>query len=117
MALNRPFFWKASYPLVLMLKCVTSCPQAWQTSIKQGLIVLDSCFLQSWCLLGSLHQPGKVNLATNMAQHSSFNLPLEKFSYLTGRGLTTFKKDFKELLEPLLSDGSLKNIWNLRTDW
>lgn len=52
-----------------------------------------------------------------MAQHSSFNLRLEKFSYLTGKGLTTFKKDFKELLEPLLSDGSLKYIWNLRTDW
>ncbi|WP_228724170.1 helix-turn-helix domain-containing protein [Spirosoma sp. KUDC1026] len=26
-----------------------------------------------------------------------FNLPLEKFSYLTGRSLTTFKKDFKQI--------------------
>jgi len=26
-----------------------------------------------------------------------FNLPLEKFGYLTGRSLTTFKRDFKRV--------------------
>lgn len=117
MALNRPLFWKASLSTCSYVEMRDELPSGLANiKIKERLIVLDSYFLQS-CLLGSLHQPGKVNLATDMAQHSSFNLHLEKFSYLTGKGLTTFKKDFKELLEPLLSDGSLKNIWNLRTDW
>lgn len=38
---------------------------------------------------------GKIDLVTFMKQNFRFNLPLEKFGYLTGRSLTTFKKDFK----------------------
>ncbi|MGG7661749.1 helix-turn-helix domain-containing protein [Dyadobacter sp. BHUBP1] len=46
-------------------------------------------------LLGHFEAPGKVDLVTFMEQNFRFNLPLEKFGYLTGRSLTTFKKDFK----------------------
>jgi AraC-like DNA-binding protein len=31
-----------------------------------------------------------------MEKNFLFNLPLEKFSYLTGRSLTTFKRDFNK---------------------
>jgi AraC-like DNA-binding protein len=45
-------------------------------------------------LLGHFEAPGKLDLVDFMEQHYWFNLPLEKFGYLTGRSLTTFKKDF-----------------------
>lgn len=46
-------------------------------------------------ILGHFEEPGKLDLVTFMEQNYMFNLPLEKFGYLTGRSLTTFKKDFK----------------------
>jgi AraC-like DNA-binding protein len=48
-------------------------------------------------LLGHFEAPGKLDLVAFMEQNFKFNLPLEKFSYLTGRSLTTFKKDFKNV--------------------
>ncbi|MBD2753091.1 helix-turn-helix domain-containing protein [Spirosoma validum] len=45
-------------------------------------------------ILGHFDEPGKVDLVDFMEQHYMFKLPLEKFGYLTGRSLTTFKKDF-----------------------
>jgi len=48
-------------------------------------------------LLGHFEAPGKLDLGAFMEQNFKFNLPLEKFSYLTGRSLTTFKKDFKNV--------------------
>jgi len=47
-------------------------------------------------LLGYFESPGKLDLISFMEQNFRFNLPLEKFGYLTGRSLTTFKKDFKK---------------------
>lgn len=46
-------------------------------------------------LLGYFEKPGKLDLVQFMEQNFMFNLPLEKFGYLTGRSLTTFKKDFQ----------------------
>ena len=45
-------------------------------------------------LLWHFEDPGKLDLVDFMEQNYWFNLPLEKFGYLTGRSLTTFKKDF-----------------------
>ena len=45
-------------------------------------------------VLANFQEPGKIDLAGYMEKNFMFNLPLEKFSYLTGRSLTTFKKDF-----------------------
>ncbi|ADB39795.1 helix-turn-helix domain-containing protein [Spirosoma linguale] len=45
-------------------------------------------------LLGNFEEPGKLDLVDFMERHYMFNLPLAKFGYLTGRSLTTFKKDF-----------------------
>lgn len=50
-------------------------------------------------LLGHFEKPGKLDLVSFMEQNFRFNLPLEKFSYLTGRSLTTFKKDFKSVFK------------------
>jgi len=47
-------------------------------------------------VLGQFEEPGKLNLMDFMEKNYMFNLSLEKFGYLTGRSLTTFKKDFQK---------------------
>lgn len=48
-------------------------------------------------VLASFEEPGKIDLATYMEKNFMFNLPLEKFGYLTGRSLATFKRDFSKV--------------------
>ncbi|MES2645798.1 MAG: AraC family transcriptional regulator [Bacteroidota bacterium] len=48
-------------------------------------------------VLANFEEPGKIDLADYMERNFMFNLPLEKFGYLTGRSLTTFKRDFNKL--------------------
>jgi len=48
-------------------------------------------------ILANFEEPGKIDLTDYMERNFMFNLPLEKFSYLTGRSLTTFKRDFKRV--------------------
>jgi AraC-like DNA-binding protein len=47
-------------------------------------------------LLFDFSDPGKINLAEFMERNYMFNMTMEKFGYLTGRSLTTFKRDFKK---------------------
>ncbi|RPD49593.1 AraC family transcriptional regulator [Hymenobacter sediminis] len=39
---------------------------------------------------------GKLDLVAFMETNFRFNMPLAKFSYLTGRSLTSFKRDFRQ---------------------
>jgi AraC-like DNA-binding protein len=48
-------------------------------------------------VLANFEEPGKIDLAAYMEKNFMFNLPLEQFGYLTGRSLTTFKRDFSKL--------------------
>ena len=45
-------------------------------------------------VLANLEEPGRIDLVAFMQKNFMFNMPLEKFGYLTGRSLTTFKRDF-----------------------
>src|SRR5690606_521749 len=47
-------------------------------------------------VLANFEDPYKVELVSFMERNYMFNMPLEKFGYLTGRSLTTFKRDFKK---------------------
>ena len=47
-------------------------------------------------LLADFSEPGKINLVDFMEQNYMFNMTMEKFGYLTGRSITTFKRDFKK---------------------
>ncbi|MEQ6118176.1 helix-turn-helix domain-containing protein [Reichenbachiella sp. MALMAid0571] len=46
--------------------------------------------------LSNFDDPHKVDLISFMEKNYMFNMPIEKFGYLTGRSLTTFKRDFKK---------------------
>jgi AraC family transcriptional regulator, exoenzyme S synthesis regulatory protein ExsA len=47
-------------------------------------------------VLANFREPGKIDLVSYMERNFMFNMPLDKFGYLTGRSLTTFKRDFKK---------------------
>lgn len=47
-------------------------------------------------ILANFEEPGKVDLARFMEKNYMFNMTMEKFGYLTGRSITTFKRDFKK---------------------
>lgn len=72
-------------------------PDLAEIKINECLTLLDNFDPRVRRILAALHEPGKVDLAEFMERNFMFNLPLEKFSYLTGRSLTTFKKDFKNI--------------------
>lgn len=47
-------------------------------------------------VLANFEEPGKIDLVSYMEKNFMFNMPMEKFGYLTGRSITTFKRDFKK---------------------
>lgn len=48
-------------------------------------------------LLFNFSEPGKLDLEAFMNQNFRFNVSLERFAYLTGRSLSTFKRDFEKV--------------------
>lgn len=48
-------------------------------------------------ILATFEEPDRIDLSSFMEKNFMFNMPLETFSYLTGRSLTTFKRDFNKL--------------------
>ncbi len=65
--------------------------------ITEAISVLRAIDIEIDDVLANFEEPGKIDLASYMEKNFMFNLPLEKFSYLTGRSLTTFKRDFGRL--------------------
>ncbi|WP_225859948.1 MULTISPECIES: AraC family transcriptional regulator [Chitinophaga] len=64
--------------------------------VVEALTILRSIDQDANHILGSFDDPGKIDLATFMTKNYMFNLPMEQFGFLTGRSLTTFKRDFKK---------------------
>jgi len=64
--------------------------------IEEAISILRTLDSQIDSVLADFSEPGKIQLAEFMEQHYMFNLPLEKFGYLTGRSLATFRRDFKK---------------------
>lgn len=64
--------------------------------IDEAIEILRSMHPGIDSLLSDFSEAGKINLTDFMEKNYMFNIPLEKFSYLTGRSLTTFKRDFKK---------------------
>ena len=65
------------------------------TKVTEAIEVVRSLDPNSDAVLADFSEPGKLNLVEFMEANYMFNMPLAKFSHLTGRSLTTFKRDFK----------------------
>lgn len=72
-----------------------------EVKILEALTVINAMDKQAGRILGSFQEPGKIDLADYMEQYFMYNLSLEKFACLTGRSLTTFKKDWHTTRLPL----------------
>lgn len=64
--------------------------------IEEGIGILRSIDKAVDGLLTDFSEPGKVNLVDYMEKNYMFNMPLKKFSYLTGRSIATFNRDFRK---------------------
>lgn len=64
--------------------------------ITEAISVLRAIDKEIDHVLANFEEPGKIDLASFMEKNFMFNMPMEKFGYLTGRSLTTFKRDFKK---------------------
>ncbi|GET22755.1 helix-turn-helix domain-containing protein [Prolixibacter denitrificans] len=64
--------------------------------ITEAVSILRSIDQKIDHVLANFEEPGKVNLAEFMEKNYMFNMTTSKFAYLTGRSLTTFKRDFKK---------------------
>ncbi|WP_316778642.1 AraC family transcriptional regulator [Pedobacter antarcticus] len=67
--------------------------------IQEALTVIDTVDKLASAILGTFEQPGKIDLEKYMEEHFMHNLQLDKFAFLTGRSLTTFKRDFKNVFQ------------------
>ncbi len=65
--------------------------------IEEAISILRSTEKEVDGLLANFEEPGKINLTDFMEKHYMFNMTMEKFSYLTGRSLATFRRDFKKV--------------------
>ncbi|MEO3407784.1 helix-turn-helix domain-containing protein [Mucilaginibacter sp. CAU 1740] len=64
--------------------------------VNEAIAVLRSIDRSVDNVLGHFEEPGKIDLADFMEKNYMFNLTATRFGYLTGRSLTTFKRDFKK---------------------
>jgi AraC-like DNA-binding protein len=64
--------------------------------ITEAISILRAIDKEIDDVLANFEEPGKIDLVTYMEKNFMFNMPMEKFGYLTGRSITTFKRDFKK---------------------
>lgn len=70
-----------------------------QLKIQEAITILRSINKDIDDILSDFSEPHKINLVEFMEHNYIFNMPIEKFGYLTGRSLTTFKRDFKKAFD------------------
>lgn len=81
--------------------------------VKEAIMLLLEIHPELERILFDFTPPGKIDLEAYMNSHYKHNIKLNRFAYLTGRSLASFKRDFKGifkmspsqwLLEKRLSD-------------
>lgn len=65
--------------------------------IKELLFILIETQPELKNILFDFSEPFKIDLESFMIQNYKYNVHLERFAYLTGRSLATFKRDFEKI--------------------
>lgn len=65
--------------------------------IKEAVMIFIEANPNLIAILFDFSEPGKVDLEAYMNEHYLFHGELEQFAYLTGRSLSTFKRDFQRI--------------------
>ncbi|MDD7887981.1 AraC family transcriptional regulator [Flavivirga sp. 57AJ16] len=67
------------------------------TKREELLLILLKKQPELYEVLFDFGKPEKINLEEFMNQNYKFNVAIERFAYLTGRSLSAFKRDFKQI--------------------
>lgn len=65
--------------------------------IKEILLIIVQSQPQLKNILFDFSEPHKIDLESFMIKNYQYNVNLERFAYLTGRSLATFKRDFEKI--------------------
>lgn len=68
-----------------------------QLKLKEVLLLLLRYKSSLKDVLFDFSEPYRIDLKTYMEKNYHFNVQLERFAYLTGRSLSTFKRDFEKI--------------------
>lgn len=93
---NHPLLESCLASLIPYFEMKTLPDNIASLKITEAISILRNIDRDIDSVLANFEAPGKINLADYMEKNFMFNLPMEKFGYLTGRSLTTFKRDFKK---------------------
>jgi AraC-like DNA-binding protein len=64
--------------------------------MKEAILLLIGEFPKLTEIIFDFSQPGKIDLEQFMKKNYHFKVSLERFAFLTGRSLSTFKRDFEK---------------------
>ena len=64
--------------------------------LKEAILLLLKVNPEMKDILFDFSEPGKIDLEAFMNRNFHFNVDLNRFAYLTGRSLATFKRDFEK---------------------
>jgi len=79
-----------------------------KTKIKEAVLIFLQTNPELANILFDFSEPGKIDLENYMNEHYLFGGDLKEFAYLTGRSLSTFKRDFYQIY------GMTPNRWLIR---
>ena len=65
--------------------------------LKEAILILIKTNPELKDILFDFSEPGKIDLEAFMNKNYHFNVALNRFAYLTGRSLATFKRDFEKI--------------------
>jgi AraC-like DNA-binding protein len=65
--------------------------------VKEAVLILLETNPELKDVLFDFSEPGKIDLEAFMNKNFHFNVQLNRFAYLTGRSLATFKRDFDKI--------------------
>ncbi|WP_158795552.1 AraC family transcriptional regulator [Pedobacter sp. L105] len=66
---------------------------------KEAILILLQFNPELKDILFDFSEPGKIDLEGFMNKNYHFNIELPRFAYLTGRSLSTFKRDFEKIFK------------------
>ncbi|MCJ8208264.1 AraC family transcriptional regulator [Mucilaginibacter sp. RS28] len=88
--------------------------------LKEAILILLKTNPELKDVLFDFSEPGKIDLEAFMKKNYLFNVHLERFAYLTGRSLATFKRDFEKIFHTSpnrwLQQQRLKQAYHLITE-
>ena len=68
-----------------------------EMKLTEAITILKKIDISTESILGDFGEPGKIDIADFMQKNYAFNISIERFAYLTGRSLATFKRDFQKV--------------------